>query len=176
MGRPATVGSAPAVEASAESAGPRARSPVPGHLRSALPTSPRASTKVTRVRAWAVLTNTRRSRIAGLLVSGALLLSAGSVLPAQAAPAGSSTGRLDVALLQQIDSLNPFTGISAPAQQIFGLTYDRLTDYRTTDNVPVPGLAESWQTSPDGRTWTFTIRRGVQWSDGQPLTAADIAF
>ncbi|MEU8608292.1 ABC transporter substrate-binding protein [Actinoplanes sp. NPDC048791] len=128
------------------------------------------------MRAWAVLTNTRRSRIAGLLVSGALLLSAGSVLPAQAAPAGSSTGRLDVALLQQIDSLNPFTGISAPAQQIFGLTYDRLTDYRTTDNVPVPGLAESWQTSPDGRTWTFTIRRGVQWSDGQPLTAADIAF
>jgi peptide/nickel transport system substrate-binding protein len=83
---------------------------------------------------------------------------------------------LTVALLQRVDSLNPFLGISAPAVQIFGLAYDRLTDYRTTDNRPAPGLARLWRTSADGSTWTFTIRSGVRWSDGQPLTAADVAF
>jgi len=116
------------------------------------------------------------SRAARWSAVGVLLLCSGLAAPAHAAPATSDTARLDVALLQQVDSLNPFAGISAPAQQIFGLTYDRLTDYRTTDNRPVPGLAESWRTSADGRTWTFTIRGGVTWSDGQPLTAADIAF
>ncbi len=44
------------------------------------------------------------------------------------------------------------------------------------DMSPQPGLAESWETSEDGLTWTFHIRDGVLWSDGEPLTAADIAF
>jgi oligopeptide transport system substrate-binding protein len=36
---------------------------------------------------------------------------------------------------------------------------------------PLPGLAESWTISPDGKTYTFQIRDGVTWSDGKPLTA-----
>ena len=44
------------------------------------------------------------------------------------------------------------------------------------DSRPVPGLAQSWRTSLDGRKWTFTIREGVRWSDGRPLSASDIAF
>jgi peptide/nickel transport system substrate-binding protein len=39
----------------------------------------------------------------------------------------------------------------------------------------VPGLAESWQASRDRRTWLFRIRRGARWSDGQPVTAEDVA-
>jgi peptide/nickel transport system substrate-binding protein len=83
---------------------------------------------------------------------------------------------MTVALAQRIDSLNPFVGISAPSVQLFSLVYDRLTDYRTADNRPVPGLATSWRTAADGLTWTFTIRDGARWSDDRPLTAADIAF
>ena len=41
---------------------------------------------------------------------------------------------------------------------------------------PEPGLAESWETSEDGLTWTFHIRDDVMWSDGEPLTADDIAY
>jgi ABC-type transport system substrate-binding protein len=37
----------------------------------------------------------------------------------------------------------------------------------------IPGVAESWQGSEDGMTWTFPLRQGIMWSDGNPLTAAD---
>ena len=40
---------------------------------------------------------------------------------------------------------------------------------------PVPGIATSWETSPDGLTWTFHLR-DAQWSDGSPVTAADFVF
>jgi len=40
----------------------------------------------------------------------------------------------------------------------------------------IPWLAESWQVTPDGMTWTFRLRQGVNWHDGQPLTAEDVAF
>ena len=39
---------------------------------------------------------------------------------------------------------------------------------------PIPWLAEKWSHSDDGREWRFTIRDGVQWQDGQPLTAQDV--
>lgn len=40
----------------------------------------------------------------------------------------------------------------------------------------VPLLAESWQSSDDRKTWTFRLRSGVQWHDGQPFTAEDVKF
>ncbi len=40
----------------------------------------------------------------------------------------------------------------------------------------MPGYAESWTQSTDGLTWTFKIRDGMKWSDGQPATAADAAW
>ena len=39
-----------------------------------------------------------------------------------------------------------------------------------------PGIAERWELSPDGKTWTFTIRRWVKFHDGTDLTAADVAW
>ena len=49
------------------------------------------------------------------------------------------------------------------------MTYDR-------DGGRTPRLAESWQASPDGLTYTFKIRSGVKWSDGQPFSAEDVVF
>ena len=40
----------------------------------------------------------------------------------------------------------------------------------------IPGAAQSWTISPDGRTWTFQMRRGQRWSDGSPLTAFDFDY
>ena len=42
--------------------------------------------------------------------------------------------------------------------------------------TPLPNLAESWDISPDGRTITLTLREGIKWSDGVPLTSDDFVF
>ncbi|MFO1013596.1 MAG: peptide ABC transporter substrate-binding protein [Caulobacteraceae bacterium] len=41
---------------------------------------------------------------------------------------------------------------------------------------PIPGLATSWETSPDGLTWNFHLRHDAKWSDGVPITAEDFVF
>ena len=56
------------------------------------------------------------------------------------------------------------------------MMYDYMVGYSMEDMSPVPALATSWETSEDGLTWTFDIREGVEWSDGEPLTAGDIAY
>jgi peptide/nickel transport system substrate-binding protein len=40
----------------------------------------------------------------------------------------------------------------------------------------IPWLADSWSRSDDARTWTFSLHRGVKWSDGEPFTADDVKF
>jgi peptide/nickel transport system substrate-binding protein len=74
------------------------------------------------------------------------------------------------------DNLNPFVGIQQSSFDIYHLEYDFLTNYGAAHLQTQPGLATSWQHSPDGLTWTFTIRSGVKWQDGVPLTARDVAF
>ena len=41
---------------------------------------------------------------------------------------------------------------------------------------PMPGCAESWEVSPDGLSYEFTLRKGLQWSDGVPISAADFEW
>lgn len=44
------------------------------------------------------------------------------------------------------------------------------------DGKPVPGAAESWEISPDGKTWTFHLRHDGKWSNGDPVTAEDFVY
>lgn len=46
----------------------------------------------------------------------------------------------------------------------------------TTPSRPQPGLAERWEISPDARMYTFTLRTGLKWSDGEPFTSADLMY
>ena len=73
-------------------------------------------------------------------------------------------------------NLNPFIGYSA-SYEVWLLNYDTLVAVGA-DGLPSreTGLAEDWELSPDQKTWTFRIRPGVKWQDGEPLTARDVAF
>src|SRR3954468_13370356 len=55
------------------------------------------------------------------------------------------------------------------------LMYNQLVRF-DPDMTLVPELAESWQISPDGLTWTFKLRQGVKFHDGQEFTSADVKF
>jgi hypothetical protein len=118
-----------------------------------------------------------RHRTAGALLA-ALGLLAASLLSGLAT--GSPAAAKDkvvfrVAMLGEgVDSLNPFLGFQAPSYEMWGLTYDYLVGYSMKDMSPAPGLATKWTSSADGKTWTFTVRSGVKFSDGVPLTAADV--
>jgi peptide/nickel transport system substrate-binding protein len=110
--------------------------------------------------------------LAALTAGGALAL-AGTGTPALGA---DSKVTFTVGVTQDVDSLNPFTGIVASAYEMYQLNYDTLTDYAQKDFSTVPSLATSWDTSSDGLTWTYHLRPGLKWSDGQPLTANDVAY
>jgi peptide/nickel transport system substrate-binding protein len=119
--------------------------------------------------------------VVALLLSASAAAGLGVVAPATAdespsAGAGGGGGTFTVGLLNEVDSFNPFLGIEAESFEMWALTYDYLISYSMEDMSPQPGLAESWETSEDGLTWTFDIRTGVTWSDGEPLTASDVAY
>ncbi|WP_041322742.1 ABC transporter substrate-binding protein [Saccharomonospora viridis] len=96
----------------------------------------------------------------------------------QAAPAAraQSPQVLRVALVQEIDHLNPFTASFASSAMIGRFAWEFLTLPSAEDATPTGGVAESWESSEDKLTWTFTIREGMTWSDGEPVTAHDAAF
>ena len=71
---------------------------------------------------------------------------------------------LDISKMDDVNSAN----VSANVQQ--GLLS------RNKNEAPKPGLAKSWQASKDGKTWTFHLRKGLKWSNGDPLTASDFVY
>lgn len=56
------------------------------------------------------------------------------------------------------------------------LSYPNLVRWSPQGGPIVPHIAKAWEMSEDAREWTFTLREGMRWSDGQPFTADDIAY
>lgn len=81
-----------------------------------------------------------------------------------------------VGMLQDVDNLNPFKGITVAAYESWALTYGTLTGYSAENFSPVPALAESWGASDDQLTWTYNLRQDAMFSDGVPLTSADVVY
>ena len=104
----------------------------------------------------------------------ALWPSASSAASPSASPSAEKV-ILRIGIPEDVDGMNPFSAWSSITWEAFRLNYDFITWY-DDKYQPVPDLAESWSTSSDGKTWTFKIRQGVTWQDGQPLTARDVAF
>src|SRR3712207_5373667 len=75
-----------------------------------------------------------------------------------------------------IDGFNPFKIVEVPSYEIMDLNYDLLVDFSDKDSSPVPGLADSWETSEDGLTWTFHLNKEARWHDGEDVTSEDVAY
>jgi peptide/nickel transport system substrate-binding protein len=73
------------------------------------------------------------------------------------------------------DTLNPGTAVLSEAYTVFALVYDTIYEYQL-DGTYKLDVAESGEVSDDGLTWTFKIRDGILFHDGQPMTANDVAF
>ena len=113
------------------------------------------------------------TRLVATIGTGVLLALALS--PATAATADDKT-TLTIGVTQDLDSANPFTGLTSVAYEIFQLQYPTLTQYAAADFSIVPGVADSWEESADQKTWTFKIHPGLKWSDGVAFTAKDVAY
>jgi peptide/nickel transport system substrate-binding protein len=101
--------------------------------------------------------------------------SASPAAAASASPGGKVV--LRIGITEDVDNMNPFIGYTEAAYEVFSQNYEFLVERRPQDYGPGPdGVAESWSSSSDGKTWTFKLHRNITWQDGQPLTADDVAF
>ena len=97
-----------------------------------------------------------------------------------ASSAGSSTGSVSTAGFTVQYGSNPETLDPALNSAVDGgntiITVFETLLIINENNEAVPGQAESWTTSEDGLTWTFTMRDGLKWSDGSELNAKDFEY
>ncbi|MFI0425044.1 ABC transporter substrate-binding protein [Spongiactinospora sp. 9N601] len=112
-----------------------------------------------------------------LIAAGVLLLAAACSDPTNAGGVKKESGAnaLNVYLYQKpkrFSPLDPFTGAD---QQVMQLIYDNLLTVNDKYEYE-PRLAEKWDVSQDGMTFTFHLRTGLKWSDGKPFGAKDVLF
>ena len=112
----------------------------------------------------------RRLLGAGLLV-GTLTL---GILSTPVAAQDDAT--MIIGLTQPWETLNPVVGFAVSEYEVWNIQYTGLTTLGAADYAPEPGLAQSWVENDPGLSYTYTLREGLLWSDGEPLTAEDIAW
>ena len=74
------------------------------------------------------------------------------------------------------EDLDPHITTGTPESRLMFALFEGLTRKNAATLEPIPGVAESWEISEDGKTYTFTIRDNARWSNGDPLTANDFVY
>jgi oligopeptide transport system substrate-binding protein len=114
----------------------------------------------------------RRSGLAFSLVAAIALAGCQAKVTRPACPAGKACleyGNNSEAATLDPQKSNLIDEFAIIGDLIMGLTTD------APDASPAPGMATSWETSPDGLVWTFHLR-DAKWSDGVPVTADDFVY
>jgi peptide/nickel transport system substrate-binding protein len=89
---------------------------------------------------------------------------------------GNGDNVLVAAVSAQPDKFDPHTTSAYPSFQVLENVYDTLVVPNPDDLTMEPSLAESWETSADNLTWTFTLRDGVKFHDGSDFDSADVVY
>ena len=122
---------------------------------------------------------TVRSLTAAAIASALLITAPVGAAQAQtvsAATESPSNTTLRIATSGFVDTFNPFISIYLTPTNIIRYVYESLVQNDAEDGSPTKGLADSWDVTDGGRTWTFTLQNGLEWSDGEPITSADVKF
>jgi len=94
------------------------------------------------------------------------------VVTATPAPKG---GKIMYGLTLVVSAIDPHQGLSSELGIFLTSVYDPLV-WQTQEGKFVPGLAERWEVSPDGKVYTFYLRKGVKFHDGTPFNAEAVKF
>ena len=89
---------------------------------------------------------------------------------------GERGGSLTSATISEPLTFNLALANDAGSGAVLGFLFEGLTETSWLTDEVEPALADSWDVSADGMTWTFYLRRDVRWHDGEPFTAADVDF
>jgi oligopeptide transport system substrate-binding protein len=76
----------------------------------------------------------------------------------------------------EIRSIDPRLALGEPEGRVIVGLFEGLTNLDAKDLHPIPGVAESWDVSPDLRTYTFHFRDNAKWTDGTPVVAGDFVW
>ena len=79
---------------------------------------------------------------------------------------------LTVASYGNAETLDPMASLDGQSPLLWRASYERLLAYQGNSTTYVPELAETYEVSPDGKTYTFHLRPGVAFTDGEEMTAA----
>ncbi len=109
---------------------------------------------------------------AGILLAGTLLL-AGCGKPETAVEKADKEQVLIIGNGTEPEDLDPQVVTGVPEDNILRALFEGLVSQDPHDLHAVPGTAESWDISPDGRVYTFHLRKDAKWTDGEPVTSDD---
>lgn len=120
----------------------------------------------------------RRARTLCLVLAlgGTALLDTGCTRSGTPAEAGLRTKTLLLGNGAEPANLDPALVTAYTDQNILMALFEGLTVLDEQTSQPVPAAAERWDVSPDRLTWTFHLRDGLRWSNGEPLTATDFVI
>jgi peptide/nickel transport system substrate-binding protein len=89
---------------------------------------------------------------------------------------GHYGGHVTVGQRAEPKTLNPVTATDAVSREVTGRLMGDLIEINRSSQQTEPALAKSWKISPDGRTFTLQLRKGIRFSDGHPFDADDVLF
>ena len=134
-------------------------------------------------------------QLIGILITAAFCLSGcgekNETVPSQISPAnfplpdppvvvncqpGIRGGQFIICELREPKTFNFLVADELSSRYIGRFMFWGLLNFDVPTQTVKPALAEFWTNSPDGKTWTFRLRKNMRWSDGMPLTADDVIF
>ncbi|MDZ8108511.1 MAG: ABC transporter substrate-binding protein [Nostoc sp. DedQUE12a] len=109
-----------------------------------------------------------------IILTSATALTLTACNPSNFKTAAAQVPQIVSAVLSEPSTFN--YALNESAYSVFGFIYDSLINENPITTKLEPGLAESWEVSEDAQRVVITLREGLKWSDGKPMTADDVVF